>query len=180
MNQMFRILLLSLSVALITLSGCQSYYQAKETENLSCPINPEIATDASPTAKTVAATIEPYQSQLSKKMEEVIARAPLTLEKDRPESRLGNWTAELIQQAAVDLFPDVEIAFSIQNYGGLRIRELVAGPVTVRNIYELMPFDNELVAVELNGFVLQEFIDHMAADGGWPGGIHLRRVSRQG
>lgn len=170
-----RISLTVLVVIVLSLVGCQpSYYQASKTENLSRPINPEIATEGSTTAATVAATIQPYQEQLSSKMEEVIGQTPLTLEKKKPESRLGNWAAELLQQATKDLFPDLEIAFSSQNYGGIRVNELAAGPVTVNNIYEIMPFDNELVAVEMNGFVLQEFIDHMAADGGWPVSSGLR------
>jgi 2',3'-cyclic-nucleotide 2'-phosphodiesterase (5'-nucleotidase family) len=35
-------------------------------------------------------------------------------------------------------------------------------------MYELMPFDNELVAMELSGKVVKEFINHIANDGGWP------------
>ena len=92
----------------------------------------------------------------------------LPLTKGRPESSLGNWTADLLLAAARDLFPGYAIAFAVQNYGGLRLSEIGTGPLTVSELYELMPFDNELVLVELGGATLRAFIDHTLADGGWP------------
>lgn len=155
-------------------SGCKTYYQAATTENLSRPVNAEIDTEGSTTASEVAKTIAPYKAQLSEIMDEPIGRLTIALEKGRPESRLGNWIADLLQQAGQDLFTDKEIDFAVQNYGGIRINELAAGNITVRDIYSVMPFDNELVAVEMNGFVLNEFINHMATDGGWPISKELR------
>lgn len=174
MNLFLRLSSILLFIVAISSSSCQSYYQASKTENLSRPINPEIDTKGSSTANEVASIIDPYQEKLVAKMEEVIAQNPITMEKAQPESRLGNWVAGLTYIAGKEAFPNLDIAFAVQNYGGIRVKALAAGPVTVGEIYELMPFDNELVAVELNGFVLQEFIDHMAADGGWPISEQLR------
>lgn len=156
-------------IVLLFLLACKpTGYRATQTENRSRAIDPTVATEASPTAEQVAQTIAPYRSQLGTKMEEEIATLVTDLEKGRPESRLGNWVADILLEAAENAFPDRQIDFAVQNYGGIRIGSLAAGPVTVGDIYELMPFDNELVLQELNGFVLQEFLDHLAADGGWP------------
>lgn len=155
-------------------SGCSRYLHPSTTENKSQPISPRIDVAGSPTAASVAETIEPYQEQLTGKMNEVLGNIPTSLKKDRPESGLGNWLADLLQRAGKAYFPNQEIAFAVQNSGGIRVGELAAGELTVGAIYELMPFDNELVAVEMNGFVLNEFINHMAADGGWPSSKELR------
>jgi 2',3'-cyclic-nucleotide 2'-phosphodiesterase (5'-nucleotidase family) len=114
------------------------------------------------------ATIAPYAAALSESMNRVIGQVALPLTKGRPESTLGNWTADLLEQAATDLFPDKVIAFAVQNYGGLRVVEIGTGPLTVSELYELMPFDNELVVVKVTGSELRQFVEHTLADGGWP------------
>ena len=135
--------------------------------------------------QVMAATIAPYRDQLTDIMNRELAVVATPLVKGRPESSLGNWTADLLKQAASDLFPDTQISFAVQNYGGLRIGEIGAGPLTVSEIYELMPFDNELVVMALTGRQLREFVEHTLNDGGWPvseglsvvqdaGGMHLR------
>jgi len=46
--------------------------------------------------------------------------------------------------------------------------DLPKGNITVGHLYELMPFDNLIIVQELSGRVLQEFLDLIAASGGWP------------
>ena len=45
-----------------------------------------------------------------------------------------------------------------QNPGGVRIRKLNAGDITLKNLYELDPFGNEVVKFELTGEQVIEFI----------------------
>ncbi len=156
------------------LASCTTYQQPSSVRDGTKNIGPEISTGSSASASIVAATISPYQSQLQAQMRKVIGQVPETMKKGSPESSLGNWLADLLQAAAPSYFPDLEIAFSVQNSGGIRVPELVAGPLETGEIYELMPFDNILVVVEANGFIVQEFIQHMAADGGWPVSKELR------
>ena len=112
------------------------------------PIDADVRVEDSPETETMRATIAPYAAQLDEAMNEVLAEVGAPLTKGQPESSLGNWTADLLLAAARDLFPDQKVAFAVQNYGGLRISEIGAGPLIVSEIYELMPFDNELVLVE--------------------------------
>ncbi|MDB5211829.1 MAG: 5-nucleotidase, partial [Sediminibacterium sp.] len=42
------------------------------------------------------------------------------------------------------------------------------GNITIGKIFELMPFDNLVVLQEVKGSVLHQFLDKIAADGGWP------------
>jgi 2',3'-cyclic-nucleotide 2'-phosphodiesterase (5'-nucleotidase family) len=63
---------------------------------------------------------------------------------------------------------------AILNNGGLRV-PLNQGPVTVGRVYELMPFDNALVILELSGTQLMRLADELAAFGGEPvSGIRFR------
>ncbi len=50
--------------------------------------------------------------------------------------------------------------FAFQNNGGIRIREIPQGPVTMKTIYELDPFGNEIVSLEMNYNELKSLISH--------------------
>lgn len=130
----------------------------------------ELAADPSATG-----LIKPYKDILDEEMNEVIGFCEKTLTKARPESTLGNWFTDVLASAANDIF-DQKVDFVAQNYGGLRIPSIGKGPITKRSIYELMPFDNMLVLVEVDAEELIRFINQMATSGGWPQNAALRYV----
>ncbi len=119
------------------------------------------------TAK-MTATIAPYKAQLDAKMNRQLATLATPLTKEGAESTIGNWMADLMMAAAKDRFPDRDIAFATGNSGGIRVREIGTGPLLVSEIYEMMPFDNELVLLDLSGAEMKAFISHIANSGGWP------------
>ena len=129
--------------------------------------------------REMAATIEPYKAQLDAKMNQVLAEVATPLVKASPEGNLGNWMADIMYAAASEYFPDREIAFAVTNSGGLRVSEIGAGPLLVSEVYELMPFDNALVVLQMTGAQVTEFLNHVANSGGWPVSDQLR-VSRSG
>ena len=156
-------------IALLLLAGCQPPRGSAVIQPTRYTIGPGIDTTSSlDQVELMATTIAPYRDQLSEEMNRVVAELGSPLVKGKPESTLGNWVTDLIAEAAADLFPDLEIAFAVHNYGGIRISELGAGPLIVSELFELMPFDNELVVVGLTGFELIQFVEFMAEDGGWP------------
>lgn len=111
--------------------------------------------------------IEPYKKQLDSQMNEVIASNPSEMKKSRPNSVLGNWFADALLESANELYSgNIDIAF--QNHGGLRVPSLRKGDITVGNIYELMPFDNKLVLMTLDGKTTKMLLDRIAEKGGWP------------
>ena len=65
---------------------------------------------------------------------------------------LGRWSSEVMKERA-----GVQIA--IQNGGGLR-EPLEKGTITMGNLYSIMPFDNQLVTMELTGADVKKAIDH--------------------
>jgi 2',3'-cyclic-nucleotide 2'-phosphodiesterase (5'-nucleotidase family) len=110
--------------------------------------------------------INPYRQLLEKQMNEVIANTSGPALKSLPESSLGNLICDVIRQEVEKNFA-VRVDVCLLNSGGLRI-ELPEGPITRSMVYELMPFENELVLVQLSGSSLKLLLDQVAARGGGP------------
>jgi 2',3'-cyclic-nucleotide 2'-phosphodiesterase/3'-nucleotidase len=51
------------------------------------------------------------------------------------------------------------VDIALQNPGGIRT-ELDAGPITVGDIYQIMPFDNRIATVELTGAQVREVLEN--------------------
>lgn len=95
------------------------------------------------------AMIKPYRDSLEAVMNEVLVKSEIQITKGHPESLLGNLVADLSFEIGSQLAADSGFAqpeFCLLNKGGLRI-ELPNGPITLRQAFELMPFENELVLV---------------------------------
>ncbi|MGB3545965.1 MAG: 5'-nucleotidase C-terminal domain-containing protein [Saprospiraceae bacterium] len=161
---------LVLALLLFTLPACVTQQEPAAVTARGYGIDEDLPSSGE---EELAAIIAPYQEELSGQMNEVVGRLPQTMRKGSPESTLGNWLADLLYTEAAAHF-NRPISFAVQNAGGIRVPELAAGPLTVGKVYELMPFDNTLVLSTMSGTVLQRFIDHMAAGGGWPVSKQLR------
>ncbi len=118
------------------------------------------------TSTAIDDIIAPYKDQINAEMNEVIGIVASELTKGKPESKLGNFVCDAMLAGALKEDPDV--AFAMANYGGLRIPYITAGPLTKGQIFELSPFDNLLVIVEIPGDVLDSLMYHIASVGGWP------------
>ncbi len=93
--------------------------------------------------------IDPYQKKLNDSMNVVIGHTKVDLTKDKPEAPLNNFVADLmLKRANRDYHKKVEM--SITNVGGFRT-EIMKGPITLRQVFEVMPFENELVVLEMSG-----------------------------
>jgi 5'-nucleotidase / UDP-sugar diphosphatase len=78
------------------------------------------------------------------------------------ESGLGRWAADAMRAAG-------RAEIGLYNSGGLRA-DLLAGPLTRRDLYEVFPFANQVVRFELTGEELVVLVLHSAA--GMVGGRH--------
>ncbi|MFO7872928.1 MAG: 5'-nucleotidase [Bacteroidales bacterium] len=112
-----------------------------------------------------------YRAQLEAEMNEVLAYSEQTMEKDSPEGLLNNFVADLILEQGRSLYsPDdgQPIDFCLLNYGGLRA-SIYEGEVTRARIYELMPFENEMVVITLTPEKTRDLFEYLAeADRGMP------------
>lgn len=129
--------------------------------------------------------INPYREALNEEMNEVIGTASTTLEKFTPESPLSNFSADAVYNAgaaygerAKDIGAEgMSRSMCLLNFGGLRA-PINQGNVTVGNIYELMPFDNTLVLVELNGEQMKTLVTYLFEEGGQPIANAQMRLSK--
>lgn len=115
----------------------------------------------------VQSLIDPYKHQVDAEMNEVLAISTSPLVKEQPEGTMGNWVADATQNQA-EIMLGHPVDFSICNYSGMRVNRVSEGEITRRYMYEIMPFDNFLVVMELDGPTTKRLFDHMAAEGGWP------------
>ena len=128
------------------------------------PVGSAIAPDAG-----AAAYIQPYHEQVECQMQQVIGTAPVALGKNPGENAIVDFVADLQRTAASAYFKGEPIALGVMTNGGMR-NALPAGPVTLGNVFELMPFENELVVLDAPGPVVQQLFDyaapiHMAVSG---------------
>jgi 2',3'-cyclic-nucleotide 2'-phosphodiesterase (5'-nucleotidase family) len=129
---------------------------AQLSQNTDIPVNTQIATD--PAAETA---IVPYRERVDKTMNEVIGQAPVALEKGEMESSLGNFVADLTRTQTMAVYGK-PIDMGAITSGALR-NPIDQGPVTVGDVFELMPFENEMMVLTLSGKTVQEMFDFAAA-----------------
>lgn len=108
--------------------------------------------------------LQPYKTRLDKEMNVVIGEAAETMRGHSPESLLSNFSADVYRQVASD-YMKTPVDIAIVNLGGLRT-VVPAGNITVRKVFELMPFENELVVVWLKGDKLNDLCQYFASMGG--------------
>ena len=111
----------------------------------------------------------PYKKILEKDMKRVISVAESEMIKNKPESGLTNLLSDLLLEEGQNEALAGKLGFephvSFFNYGGIRT-SLPKGEITVGKIFELMPFENEMVFIQLSGEQLQQFCDIVAKNGG--------------
>jgi len=108
--------------------------------------------------------IAPYKNKMIAEINSVISYAPKNINRydGKMQSSLGNLLADLCYERANIIFKErtgKEIDFSMFNYGGIRA-SISKGAVTNKNPFELMPFENNLVVVELSGKKIMELVDY--------------------
>jgi 2',3'-cyclic-nucleotide 2'-phosphodiesterase (5'-nucleotidase family) len=86
------------------------------------------------------------------------------------ETNLGNWVADQVRAVA----EDADIAFI--NAGSLRVnQDIPPGPITQRDVEELLPYDSELVRIELDKHQLDAVLERATEE--WSGKGHWLQIS---
>lgn len=155
---------------LMFLSSCKGAYQINKTSF----INLSVSSDSAQLLdQTVLKIIKPYQQKLDSQMTQRIMVASQDLEKASPEGSLGNMVCDELMRYALNKGHAIDVC--VFNAGGLRIPVIYKGDIFVRTIFELLPFDNELVVLDLTGVQLISLLDLVAANGGWPvSGVRMK------
>ena len=93
----------------------------------------------------VAAIVDRYQRQLAAELGKVVGETRSSILRSfNAESEMGNFVADAMRThvAGVD--------FAFTNAGGLRA-DIDAGPITLEEIFTVLPFNNTLVTMDLTG-----------------------------
>ena len=154
-----------LFITVILFAGCHSLMVTK-VDSINIRLDSTLSITPDPLMESI---IRPYRAKLMSDMEEVLCTSKDALFGGRPESPLTNFCADLILHESDSIclkqYPDIRISVSMVNRGGLRV-PIPKGEVKVQNMFELMPFENEIVFLKMSGVEMRRFIDHMASRGG--------------
>ncbi|MGB1205170.1 MAG: 5'-nucleotidase C-terminal domain-containing protein [Chitinophagales bacterium] len=153
---------------IVSFQSCKSYYYLADQQVSYQSIDSLCTAD-----EQMLQVIAPYKRKLGVEMNTMLGLSTVDMPKEQPESLLGNFVADAIFEVAQQKIEDT-IDCSVPNYGGLRIPTLAAGQITKGDIFELMPFDNMLVVVELDSSKTMQFFQHVARNGGWPVSKHIK------
>lgn len=115
--------------------------------------------------KSIEDFIQPYKEKVEGEMNTVLSYAPkdLTRLDGELESSLGNLMADMCYKRANPVFnsrTEKNINFAMFNYGGIRAG-ITKGDVKTVNSFQLMPFENSLVVVELTAEKVKELIHYL-------------------
>ena len=153
---------LLLGIALAALTACKTastlqLAQVQPQKNIS--INNELKNDGE-----FVKVIEPYKQKLDKEMNQKISHTSVDLTKQGDNSNLGNLLADYTFEGAdtwtkKNLNKNVDAA--LINIGGIRTT-IGKGDILLKSIFEVMPFENEVIIVKMKGSDLQGLFDYYA------------------
>lgn len=142
-----RILYLFISVLLLAACSKQYLKQKESFSHYSLKENTE--------SQIAKVTIAEYKVKVDAQTEKVIASSSDILTKESAESTLGNFVCDALKYSGEKEFKNLPIDVVMVNRGGLRVN-LPKGDIKVSNIFELMPFENDLILVKIKGEKLLE------------------------
>ncbi len=163
-NRLSRTLLCALALSLFALPAFGQGTAVAPCPATSTPRTQRLPVDSSiPDDPDVAKIIAPYAERV-RDLSKVIGRLEGDLKKGRVGAgSLGNFVTDGIRaQAQAKLGKPVTLA--IMNAGGLRKNEISAGELRASDIFELLPFENALVAVEVTGAQLAKLLENATRD----------------
>ncbi|ESU26459.1 5'-nucleotidase/2',3'-cyclic phosphodiesterase-like hydrolase [Flavobacterium limnosediminis JC2902] len=158
-NRFYTQFIVAFSVFLLISCSGNKYYNSK-IEGKLIPV-----TAQSGDVTAIDDFIKPYREHINNELNSVLAYAPETLDKSKGEwqTTIGNLMADMTFEIVNPVFLSREkknIDICLLNHGGIRAI-LPKGDVTTRTAYEIMPFENSVVVVELKGTEIREMANYI-------------------
>jgi 2',3'-cyclic-nucleotide 2'-phosphodiesterase (5'-nucleotidase family) len=126
--------------------------------------------------------ILPYKTKLDEEVNILLGKTLKPISKDQPEGLLGNFVADLsLEESKKHFYPadNKNIDFCFLNNGGLRAA-LPEGDITKRNVFEVMPFENELIVLTVNGSDVKQLLNYIVSKGGIPvAGLRMKIKNKE-
>nr|WP_299340810.1 5'-nucleotidase [Allomuricauda sp.] len=116
---------------------------------------------------SITSYISPFKKRVDEVLDSVLCYAPENLELNDGErnTSMGNFFADLVFEETAPIFQSKtgnSLDFVVLNRGGVRAT-VSKGPLTARNAYEIMPFENYISVVELDGTAVRKLILFLAS-----------------
>jgi 2',3'-cyclic-nucleotide 2'-phosphodiesterase (5'-nucleotidase family) len=150
---------------ILFLFSCNQHLIVREVNTINIPVDHRVG----PLDSVVESLIRPYRDSIENDMSTLVAVSSAALIKGKPESKLTNLVSDILLDFGISFCRDLHLTISPDiayvNYGGLRA-SLPMGDITVERIFELMPFENEIVLVKISGTSFQLMAEKIAARGG--------------
>ncbi|MCE7064812.1 5'-nucleotidase C-terminal domain-containing protein [Dyadobacter sp. CY326] len=149
-------------------ASCQRHLAVTKNEYKQYGINAQTSEDSA-----IVNYYLPYKQKMQAEMGKVIGQTAEELTKPaNPETLMGNYFADALLTEG--LKKDTTIQFTLSTKGGLRTT-FPKGDITVSHVFELMPFENEMVVLKLSGEKVQEVINFIVKKDGEPiSGMHMK------
>ena len=152
---------LLLGIALFSLTACKT--TSLKLANVQTQKNITINQDLKDN-EDFAKFIEPYTQKLNKEMNQKISYTQVDLTKEGDNSNLGNLLADYTFEGAnvwakANFNKNIDAA--LINIGGIRTT-IGKGDILLKNVFEVMPFENEVIIVKFKGSDLQGLFDYYA------------------
>ena len=115
----------------------------------------------------VSSYISPYKDSMDRAMNLILAESSVSMEVGRPSSLLGNWASDALFVNQTRTVKLSEPIFCLLNTGGIR-SSIGKGPVTLGDIFRIMPFENSVVWLRLPISSLDKIQYYLQQSGGEP------------
>lgn len=154
-----KIKFLLLATAFLSVTACKTPLNiAKVSPEKNISLSKDLPEDQS-----FKSTIEPYKQEVEGKMNTKLSHTSVDLNKQGDNSNLGNLLADYTFEGADDWAKKNGIAGGVDgaviNVGGIR-STIGAGDVLTKHVYEVMPFENEVVIVKMKGSDLKGLFEY--------------------
>ncbi len=155
MNRFYNILFLSSAVFII---GCYSNFNYNNIDYSRIDV-------IGPEDSSVYNIINVYRDSIDSKLDNIIGFSKGLYTKDdysntKFNSSLGNLIADIIFKQADSVFYKSygkKVDFVLQNHGGIR-SSLLMGEIKLTDAYKILPFENEIVVVEISKEIFDEMV----------------------
>jgi len=159
-----RRLFISFSVILFLFS-CNQHLVVYEVNTKNISVDSKVG----PLDSVMESIVKPYRDSIENELSTLVAISSTPLIKGKHESKLTNLLSDILldygtsycKKQNLSSCPDV----SYVNYGGIRA-SLPKGEITVERIFELMPFENEIVLIKITGQAFLLMAEKIAGRGG--------------
>lgn len=150
---------------ILFLFSCNRHLVVHQVNTKNIPIDIQVG----PLDSVLDSMVKPYRDSIGIDMGTLVAVSSTALIKGKPESKLTNLVSDILMDFGNSYCLDQHLIckpdMAYVNYGGIRA-SLPKGEITVEGIFELMPFENEIVLIKISGESVLQMAQKVAERGG--------------